>query len=165
NMVKTSFYMLFMRLTEIQKNNIVDSFIKVFNSQNAELWLFGSRIDNSKFGGDIDLLIKCYKDYSYLLELKEKYEFLLQKKIGPRKIDIILEFSPESQQSPVVMNAKNTGILLATTPFPKGFAMLKDQNLLYQKLKTYMQVINFNLETEEGIEKIIKDLNWYPITE
>lgn len=43
--------------------------------------------------------------------------------------------------------------------------MLKDQDLLYQKLKTYIEIINFNLETQEEIETIIKKLNIYPLTE
>lgn len=43
--------------------------------------------------------------------------------------------------------------------------MLKDQNVLYQKLKTYMDFINVNVETEEEVEKIIKTLKLYPITE
>lgn len=43
--------------------------------------------------------------------------------------------------------------------------MLKDQNILYQKLKTYLNVINFNLATQTDMEKAIKSLNLYPITE
>jgi len=43
--------------------------------------------------------------------------------------------------------------------------MLNEQNILYQRLKTYINVINFNLETEEEIEKVIKNLKLYPMIE
>ncbi len=155
-----------MRLTEKQRTSIIEVFTDVFNSLPAELWLFGSRADDTQLGGDIDLLINCHDlPYPALLELKEKYEFLLQKKIGPRKIDMVLEFSGECQKRPIVINAKKSGILLAATPLKQGKMMLNEQNILYQKLKTYIEVINFNLETEEEIEKAIHRLNLYPITE
>lgn len=104
-----------MRLTEEQKNSIINTFITVFDKLDAELWLFGSRANDNQLGGDIDLLIKCYKDYIELLELKEKYDFLLQKKIGPRKIDIVLEFEPDCKTQPIIINAKKSGVLLTTT--------------------------------------------------
>jgi predicted nucleotidyltransferase len=155
-----------MRLTEKQRVSIIEVFIEVFNPLKAELWLFGSRVDNTKLGGDIDLLIKCYElDYQELLDLKDKYEFFLQKKIGQRKIDIVLEFSEDCQKRLIVINAKKSGILLITTPFKQEKMMLNEQNILYQRLRTYIEVINFNLETEEEIEKAIHRLNLYPITE
>lgn len=43
--------------------------------------------------------------------------------------------------------------------------MLKDRDILYQKLQTYINIINFNLKTEEKIEKAIKVLNLYPMNE
>lgn len=155
-----------MRLTEKQRVSIIEVFIEAFNPLKAELWLFGSRVDNTKLGGDIDLLIKCYElDYQELLDLKDKYEFFLQKKIGQRRIDIVLEFSEDCQRRPIVINAKKSGILLTTTPFKQEKMMLNEQNILYQRLRTYIEVINFNLETEEAIEKAIHRLNLYPITE
>jgi len=158
--------MIKMRLTEKQRVSIIEVFIEAFNPLKAELWLFGSRVDNTKLGGDIDLLIKCYElDYQELLDLKDKYEFFLQKKIGQRRIDIVLEFSEDCQRRPIVINAKKSGILLTTTPFKQEKMMLNEQNILYQRLRTYIEVINFNLETEEAIEKAIHRLNLYPITE
>ena len=46
-----------MRLTERQRQAIVDSIQETFGAQ-ARTFLFGSRTDDSKFGGDIDLLVE-----------------------------------------------------------------------------------------------------------
>jgi uncharacterized protein YutE (UPF0331/DUF86 family) len=43
--------------------------------------------------------------------------------------------------------------------------MLKEQDILYQRLKTYLHVINFNLATQSDMEQAIKSLHLYPITE
>lgn len=57
-------------------------------SPEAKLYLFGSRVDNAKQGGDIDLLVvsDCLsrKDMSYL-----RIEFF--KRFGEQKIDIVLD--------------------------------------------------------------------------
>lgn len=46
-----------MRLTEETKNIIIDSICRHF-SQTEKIILFGSRIDDGKKGGDIDLLVQ-----------------------------------------------------------------------------------------------------------
>jgi len=53
----------------------------------AEVWLFGSRADDSKRGGDIDLLI-----FSQTLsdDGKDTIWWELQKKLGEQKIDIVI---------------------------------------------------------------------------
>jgi predicted nucleotidyltransferase len=57
-------------------------------SSNAKLYLFGSRVDDTKKGGDIDLLVVSdeltKKDLRYL-----RIEFF--KHFGEQKIDIILD--------------------------------------------------------------------------
>jgi predicted nucleotidyltransferase len=66
--------------------NIIKSVVNEFDF-NAEVKLFGSRVDDSKKGGDIDLLIISDKitfhdKLSILIKLKEK--------IGDQKIDILI---------------------------------------------------------------------------
>lgn len=113
-----------MRLTEKQQTAIINTFREVFAEKDAELWLFGSRVDDSKRGGDIDLLIKCYTtNYNELWTLRTlewKYGILLQKQIGPRKIDTVLEFSQDCKNRPIVIQVKETGILLAVTASSNG---------------------------------------------
>ncbi len=101
------------------KQAFIDHFITVFSDLKAELWLFGSRVDDTKRGGDIDLMIKCYDlDYQRLSRLSEHYHFLLEKNIGERKIDIVLDFDPKYSDRPVILNAKKQGVLLTATQAP-----------------------------------------------
>lgn len=76
-----------MRLTTREIKTIVDSFNKYFKS--GDIYLFGSRVDDSKKGGDIDL----YIDTPENTDLHEKkLEFILdiKSKIGEQKIDLVI---------------------------------------------------------------------------
>jgi len=76
-----------MRLTQKQIEAISESFKEIF--QSGKIYLFGSRVDESKKGGDIDLYIDT--DDKDNLSLK-KIDFLvsLKRKIGEQKIDVVI---------------------------------------------------------------------------
>jgi predicted nucleotidyltransferase len=59
---------------------------------NATISLFGSRTDNNKKGGDIDLYIQCNCHISReeLYQLKIKFLVQLKKIIGDQKIDVLI---------------------------------------------------------------------------
>ena len=59
----------------------------------VELYLFGSRTDDNKKGGDIDLLLLCQhsKQTFQLKNLKIKISTEIQDKIGEQKIDITIK--------------------------------------------------------------------------
>ncbi len=73
----------------------------------ALIYLFGSRADDSKRGGDIDLLI-----LSETLTSKEKrmIKLDLYNKIGEQKIDIVI--SKTGVESPFVKLAINGGVII-----------------------------------------------------
>lgn len=60
--------------------------------ENATISLFGSRTDNNKKGGDIDLFIQCKSQISReeLYQLKIKFLVQLKKIIGDQKIDVLI---------------------------------------------------------------------------
>jgi predicted nucleotidyltransferase len=98
-----------MRLSSFEQNSIVTNFKNYF--PNSKLYLFGSRADNTKKGGDIDLYIETTSDeYDYLkvLELNSK----IQNEIGWQKIDIVVNQLDKKQDKFIYKNAKNTGVLL-----------------------------------------------------
>ena len=76
-----------MRLTLKEVKAIKEVFLEIF--EDGKIYLFGSRIDESKRGGDIDLFIQTTKK-NKTLHNKIKFLTLLKQKIGDQKIDVIL---------------------------------------------------------------------------
>ena len=79
-----------MRLTGFELKSIKQTFLDVF--EDGELYLFGSRVDDSLKGGDIDLYIKPKYPLSTkeILDKKSKFQIKLEDKIGEQKIDIVV---------------------------------------------------------------------------
>jgi predicted nucleotidyltransferase len=98
-----------MRLSSFEKQSIITNFKARF--PNSKLYLFGSRIDDTKKGGDIDLYIETTtKEYDYIkvLELNAK----IQDEIGWQKIDIVVNQLDKNQDKLIYKNAKSTGVIL-----------------------------------------------------
>ena len=94
-----------MRLKQWEVNTIIKNAKKIFGDD-VKVYLFGSRIDDSKRGGDIDLYVES-DDVSY--EKQRKFWISLQIGLGEQKIDIIYNENPDREIEKV---AKNTGIEL-----------------------------------------------------
>ncbi|WP_395947041.1 nucleotidyltransferase domain-containing protein [Caedibacter taeniospiralis] len=79
-----------MRLTEYEAQAIKSCFLKVFGA--GSIYLFGSRIDDGKKGGDIDLYIVPAQDFRRTMLLEKKLDFLVSLKslIGEQKIDVVV---------------------------------------------------------------------------
>jgi uncharacterized protein len=98
-----------MRLTQDQIETIRHSVQDIYGN-NARVWLFGSRVDDNRRGGDIDLLIQ--PDESEQVSLAHKIRFLVKLELafGERKIDVVIE-KPGDQRD-IVRIAHETGIQL-----------------------------------------------------
>ena len=66
--------------------HIKQTFKEVFGD--GDIYLFGSRVDDNKKGGDIDLYL-VLKDHSNLFEKKIKFLSRIKKELGEQKIDIV----------------------------------------------------------------------------
>jgi predicted nucleotidyltransferase len=98
-----------MRLSKYEQNSIKKHFKNIF--PNAKLYLFGSRVDDSKKGGDIDLYIETLSDeYSYPKLLS--FNSFIQADIGEQKIDIVVNKIDKQIDKLIYTNAKKQGILL-----------------------------------------------------
>lgn len=87
----------------------------VFKSNFLEtdrLWLFGSRADLSKRGGDIDLYVETsLYPLEKVLEAKNKFYVQLIKQLGDQKIDIIVNHTGDTEK--LIYNiAKTEGVRL-----------------------------------------------------
>ena len=96
-----------MRLRNNIKNGIIKASRKHFG--NADLYLFGSRVDDSKKGGDIDLFVES----SVNIHSNNRHDFLtdIYRNITERSIDLIIK-NPNSTQQKIFTIAKKTGIKL-----------------------------------------------------
>lgn len=96
-----------MRLDENIKKLIINYSQEYFSD--FKIYLFGSRVDDSKKGGDIDLFIDSKTEIS----LKNQMLFLkkLYKNATQRKIDLVVK-SPSKQDMPIFKTALENGIEL-----------------------------------------------------
>jgi predicted nucleotidyltransferase len=79
-----------MRLLQKEINDIKSTFKDIFN--NGKIYLFGSRIDDTKRGGDIDLFIELDHKISIDEMMKKRTQFKLKlyELIGEQKIDVVI---------------------------------------------------------------------------
>ncbi|WP_456393671.1 nucleotidyltransferase domain-containing protein [Persephonella sp.] len=82
------------RLTDRQIEGIKSAVREVFGDS-ARVYLFGSRTDISKKGGDIDLLV-LVEDGEDMYQKKIQLLGRLYKVLGERKIDLIVTDRPET---------------------------------------------------------------------
>ena len=95
-----------MRLSKNYIDTFKVRFLEFFGS--GEIYLFGSRIDDSKKGGDIDLYLKV-EDHSNLFEKKIKFLSRVKRELGEQKIDIVFN---EDQNRLIEQEALKWGIKL-----------------------------------------------------
>lgn len=74
----------------------------------VKVYLFGSRVDDSRRGGDIDLLVRTTSAKKGILE-RARMAARIKSLIGDQKIDIIGDY----EDNQVVREALKNGILLA----------------------------------------------------
>ena len=76
---------------------------------NAKIYLFGSRVDDTKKGGDIDLYVEVDKKPHFL----DKPQILadIKKKIKEQKIDLVFNY-PNKKEELIDKKAKQNGVLL-----------------------------------------------------
>ena len=100
-----------MRLTESQVALIKSAAAEVFGKQ-AQVWLFGSRVDDTRRGGDIDLYIELPPTLeNHRQTLETRFWTRLQNNLGERKIDVLTHVQGTPLR-PVDQQARATGICL-----------------------------------------------------
>ena len=99
-----------MRITQEQKNIIHNVVIK-YAGDDAEVKLFGSRLDDEAKGGDIDLLVTLREPIENSAQLSAQISAKIMRKLNGRKVDVILA-APNLQFLPIHNIATKNGITL-----------------------------------------------------
>ena len=99
-----------MRLSRSQIQAIVTATTELAGAD-AQVRLFGSRLDDSLRGGDIDLLVECPHPVARPVWLAAQITARLQRRLGDRKIDVLL-VDPSTRLEAVHHFAKTEGVLL-----------------------------------------------------
>ena len=92
----------------------VDAIIKSFKNNFAvadSLWIFGSRVDLSARGGDIDLYIETdNSNSSEMLNHKLNMISEIWQLIGEQRIDVVLHITTDKLDLPIYRDARNNGV-------------------------------------------------------
>ncbi len=99
-----------MRLTRSQADIIRTEAVRLFGSDVAVM-LFGSRADDGRKGGDIDLHIETGLPPEQALLVASKLYARLQRRLGEQRIDIVTH-SPGQPTRPIDLAARQGGVRL-----------------------------------------------------
>jgi len=104
-----------MRLSDRERSAIKSAVAHHFGAD-AQVWLFGSRADDGRRGGDIDLLVETRLTGRDALRAKIDTITEIQRAIGDQKIDMVTDeprgLQKAGRQSLIVSNARRDGVAL-----------------------------------------------------
>ncbi len=105
-----------MRLKQKERDAIAQAAHEVF-AQGATVFLFGSRVDDAKRGGDIDILIETPHPLTpaELVERRTRYVARLYRALEEQRIDVLITTHGEPDPRTEVAKARRTGILPTRT--------------------------------------------------
>lgn len=99
-----------MRLTNQQVAFIKKATRDLFGND-AKVWLFGSRVDDTRRGGDVDLLVEAGEGVKNPTLLGAKLSAKVSRQMHGRRVDVVIE-SPETSKQPIHEIARREGIRL-----------------------------------------------------
>ena len=94
------------KVQELIKKEVTDQL-----GSDVVIRLFGSRVDDTQKGGDIDLLIETHHTLTNRFELESTLAARLYIRLGGRKVDVLL-MDDLTQVQPIHTQALKTGIVL-----------------------------------------------------
>lgn len=102
-----------MRLTAREIGEIRQGAADIFGPD-AVVRLFGSRLDDRKRGGDIDLLVECAAERAHE-ENRFRFWDRLQDRLGEQRIDIVVQ-GRGAPEHPFAPSARSAGVALTGPP-------------------------------------------------
>jgi hypothetical protein len=103
-----------MRLTSVQKQTIISQVKRQFG-EDTRLWLFGSRVDDGKRGGDFDFYLETPVDDAATL-VQKRLDLLVALHDTPEfedeKIDLVIHSPLSGEPSVIAKHAVQQGVFL-----------------------------------------------------
>jgi predicted nucleotidyltransferase len=99
-----------MRLSETDRQLIVQLVAEVAGAS-AQVQLFGSRLDDARRGGDIDLLVSVDEPVERPAVLVATLGARLERALGGRRVDVVLS-APNLRVLPIHQVARMSGVRL-----------------------------------------------------
>ncbi|RQW05161.1 MAG: nucleotidyltransferase domain-containing protein [Calditrichaeota bacterium] len=94
-----------------QERKVILSQVRSVYGVDAEVILFGSRVDDEKRGGDIDIMIDLHGS-GFEIGQKFKLQSLLQLSLGEQKFDVVVTGDRYKDERLVVQEAVAKGVRL-----------------------------------------------------
>jgi hypothetical protein len=97
------------RLLEGEIHKIILSLTKNLKEIPHKLFLFGSRLDDQKRGGDIDLLLLVSEhDFEKVYAMKSHLKFDLEEAVGDQRVDLTLATEQKLKDDEFLMSIAQT---------------------------------------------------------
>ena len=101
-----------MRLSEHEKETLKHAALACFG-QGTRMRLFGSRADEHRKGGDIDLLIESpLTDPAEIAKAHTRFLSQIYKRLGEQKVDVLIDYPGRRSHPPIFQVALQECILL-----------------------------------------------------
>lgn len=101
-----------MRLTAHQQQVIKQAAQDAFGAD-ARVHLFGSRVDDTQRGGDIDLLIHTsLTEPERIVRAEIDFQVQVQRALGEQRIDVLVDYPGRRVRPPIFDVAARTGVAL-----------------------------------------------------
>ena len=101
-----------MRLTEEERQALRDAAARWFGPA-AQMRVFGSRLDDTRRGGDIDLLVETtLQDPATIVDAHLRFLAEVYTRLGERKVDVLIDYPGRCTDSPVYRVAREQGVAL-----------------------------------------------------
>jgi len=101
-----------MRLTPFEIETLKQAAHDCFDA-GAVVRLFGSRLDDQRKGGDIDVLIDtALENPDQIARAHSLFLARVYARMGEQKVDVLIDYPTRQQQLPVYQLARQSGVVL-----------------------------------------------------
>lgn len=101
-----------MRITETERRVLCDAAREAFGADST-IFLFGSRVDDSRRGGDIDLLVETGKTgHAAIFEAQLRFLAKVKLALGEQKIDVLVDYPDRKNRPEILRIARDSGVQL-----------------------------------------------------